>query len=169
MGRRDSQGSPQTGENVTVSMTPQCEFAFRLIDQGACLATSSDGVFLMTSANQLFIESIDGVPRRGFEACQEMVKAEALRRNGTCRVTVPPPVPPDNGVVIPPVIPPPVIDGEEDMPPMVQPVFPPIFPGELIPGIPNDTLAAGIVAVSAVGIGIAVAVGSGFIQIGRGM
>jgi len=144
-------------------VTPQCDFAFRLIDQGACLATSSDGVFLMTSSNQLFIESIDGVPRRGFEACQEMVKAEALRRNGTCKVTPPIPPPPDNGVV-----PPPVINGEEDMPPMVQPVFPPIFPGEFIPGIPNDTLAAGIVAVSAVGIGIAVAVGSGFIAVGRG-
>lgn len=150
-------------------VSPQCEFAFRLIDQGACLATSENGVFLMLGANQLFIESIDGVPRRGFESCATMVKDEALRRNGTCRITPPVP-PPDNGVV-----PPPVIDGEEvfngdgELPPSPPPVFPPIFPGEFIPGIPNDTLAAGIVAASAVGIGLAVAVGSGFIQLGRGL
>jgi hypothetical protein len=154
-----------------MSMTSQCEFAFRLIDEGACLGTSSDGVFLFLAANQLFIESIEGVPRRGFEACQEMVKAEALRRNGTCKLNIPPPdvPPPGDGVEVPPVIPPPVVPPPEDgeMPPMT--VFPPLFPGELIPGVPNDSLVAGIVAASAVGIGLAVAVGSGFIQLGRGL
>ena len=144
-------------------MTPQCEFAFRLIDQGACLATSRDGVFLSSAANQLFIESIDGIPRRGFEACAEMVKAEALSRNGTCRMTIPPP-PPDDGMDLP------VINGDdgEMPPPVTPPIIPPIFPGEFIPGVPNETLAAGVLALGAIGIGVAFAVGS-FIQQGRSM
>lgn len=152
-------------------VTPQCDFAFRLIDQGACLGTDNFGTFLMTSGNQLWFENIDGTPKRGFEACHDMVKAEVLRRNGTCRMTPPtPPVPPpDNGVVLPPVI-----DGEEVgdngeiPPPVTPPVIPPIFPGEFIPGVPNETLAAGVLALGAIGIGVAFAVGS-FIQQGRGL
>lgn len=141
-------------------MTSQCEFAFRLIDQGACLGTSSDGTFLLGAANQIFIESVDGTPRRGFEACAEMVKAEALRRNGTCRITVPPPVvPPDDGIMLPPVIPP--VEEEDEEVPTEPPVTP---PGDLIPGIPNILLLSASVGGAILG---GIIVGSFLSQGGR--
>jgi len=140
-------------------VSPKCEFAFRLIDDGACMGTSSDGNFLLLGANQLFIESVDGVPRSGFETCAETVKAEAIRRNGTCKLNIPPPPiepPPGDGVVTPPVIPP-VGEGEE------VPTMPPAT--DLIPGIPNILLFSA----SVVGVVIGGVIVGGFLSQGGRM